>query len=290
MLHPHLSVLKTALAALLCAAATPLAAQDVPAPPPARPPLALMGTIPIYWGEADGLSALLDGSATPHWARAELERHWQLVPLDHLDGGALDGLDRLLLAQPRAFTAPENVALDAWVRGGGRLLLFADPLLTGESRFALGDRRRPQDVVLLSPILTHWGLRLEFDENQPPAVQMREFAGTALPVRLAGRLVADADAGPDVACTVEAAGLVAACALGQGQVLVVADAALLDLHDPAPCAAPALAALVARLFGQMRENAGTGAAGGPEPAENCHFLPNRAGREATPGVDPPPLK
>ncbi|MGC1271502.1 MAG: ABC transporter [Croceibacterium sp.] len=268
MSHPHLSALKAAFAALACAGAVPLAAQTPPEPP-ARPALALMGTIPIFWGEADGLSDLLNGSGTPHWARAQLERQWRLVPLDHLDGAALNGVERLLLAQPRAFTPAENVALDAWVRGGGQLLLFADPMLTGESRFALGDRRRPQDVALLSPILAHWGLRLEFRDDEPAAVQMREFAGKSLPVRLAGQLVTD---GVGAGCALESAGLIAACPLGQGQVLVVADAALLDLHEPAPCASPALEALAARAFAQARENAGAIAENNPKPAENCDFV------------------
>ena len=51
------------------------------------------------------------------------------------------------------------------MRGGGRVLLFADPMLTRHSAFALGDRRRPQDVVLLSPILARWRLELQFDES-----------------------------------------------------------------------------------------------------------------------------
>lgn len=276
MSPPHLSALKAAFAALVCACAVPLAAQ-APPEPPARPPLALMGTIPIFWGEADGLSDLLNGSGTPHWARAQLERQWRLVPLDHLDGAALNGVERLLLAQPRAFTPAENVALDAWVRGGGQLLLFADPMLTGESRFALGDRRRPQDVALLSPILAHWGLRLEFRDDESAAVQMREFAGKSLPVRLAGRLVADR---AGTGCALESAGLIAACALGQGQVVVVADAALLDLHEPAPCAAPALEALAARTFAPARENAGAIAKNGSELAENCDFVPDPAAQKA----------
>src|SRR5688500_18207995 len=131
------------------------------------PELGLMGTIPIYWGEAGDFGEVLAGSGNAHWARARLETDYQLSPLDTLDEDSLAGIDLLLLAQPRALSPAENVALDAWVRGGGRLLLFADPMLTGESRFAIGDRRRPQDVILLSPILDHWGLAVAFDDDRP---------------------------------------------------------------------------------------------------------------------------
>ena len=71
---------------------------------------------------------------------------------------------------------------------GGLLLLFADPLLTGESRYAIGDRRRPQDVALLSPILAHWGLELRFAEQPDAAPQLRALGDLALPVEQPGQL------------------------------------------------------------------------------------------------------
>ena len=47
------------------------------------------------------------------------------------------------MAQPLA-QAPENlVALDDWVRGGGRVLLLADPMLEWPSKRPLGDPLRP---------------------------------------------------------------------------------------------------------------------------------------------------
>lgn len=211
--------------------------------------LGLIGSIPIYWGESGGVEDLLGGQAEPHWARALLEESYRLRPLDTLDADALAGLDLLLLAQPRPLSPAENVALDAWVRGGGRLLLFADPLLTGESRFPLGDRRRPQDTILLSPLLGHWGLALEFDGDQPAGIRLVDAGGVPLPVDLAGRFAA---VEPQSGCRLEAEAIVAWCAIGSGAALVVADAALLDLHDPHPAAAPAIRALIARLAGPNR--------------------------------------
>lgn len=226
------------LAALL--AATPACSQ--PAPEPAAPlELGLSGTIPIYWGEAAGPAELLSGGTT-HWARAQVERSFTLRPLDLLDDDSLDGLERLLLAQPRALSPEENVALDAWVRGGGQLLLFADPLLTGESRFAVGDRRRPQDIVLLSPILTRWGLTLLFDEDQPPGFTVREVAGISVPLNLAGHFAGE------TACTLAGQAVLARCAIGKGTVTILADAALLDLHKPHPAAPAALDRLMAEAF------------------------------------------
>lgn len=190
--------------------------------------MGLFTSLPILWGEAASATDLLRADAPPHWARAVLARHGAVRPLDTL--ADLDGLTLLVLAQPRPLSPQENVTLDRWVRGGGRVLLFADPMLTQHSAFALGDRRRPQDVVLLSPILARWGLALQFDEDQ--SADEREVAvfGAAIPVVLPGRFgLAPGTRG----CRLEAAGLAARCQIGRGQVLAIADAALLDNGDPA---------------------------------------------------------
>ncbi len=233
---------RSALALALLALAGPACAQE---PAETRAPLMLMGTVPIYWGESDQLSDLLSGSNDPHWARPVLERGFTLVPLDTLAPDQLaQGGGRLLLAQPRTLSAAENVALDDWVRGGGHVLLFADPLMTGESRFGIGDRRRPQDVALLSPLLGHWGLQLQFDDEQALGLVPGDAGVTGLPVNLPGRLVASAGG----ECRVLGDGLAARCQLGAGEALIVADAAVLDLAGPWPGAERGLAALIESIF------------------------------------------
>lgn len=257
-----------ALSAALCLIAQPALTQGPGQRQADLPDLAVMGTVPLYWGEAEGIADLVQGRAEPHWARSVLERTHVVHPLDRLDGASLKERQRLLLAQPRALTAAENVALDDWVRGGGQLLLFADPMLTGESRFGLGDRRRPQDVILLSPILTRWGLRLDFADDQPAGIRFGEIAGQPVPVNLPGHL---AVVGGEPPCRIEAGGLAASCTIGAGQVLVWADAAVLDLHHPDSAAAMALAALVQRAFADSREIAGHGGGAACETAENSRF-------------------
>jgi hypothetical protein len=191
--------------------------------------IGLFTSLPILWAEADSVSAMLRNDAPPHWARGELEHRGALLALDNLTPGArgLGRIDLLVLAQPRPLAPDENVALDNWVRGGGRVLLFADPMLTAPSSFALGDKRRPQDIAMLSPILGHWGLRLEFDDNQPAGEHRVVSAGMVLPVNLPGRLVVTGGncVSPDI-------GLVARCRIGKGEALVVGDAALLEPVGP----------------------------------------------------------
>lgn len=192
-------------------------------------PIGLFTSLPILWRETDSVTGLLNGEAPAHWALAVMERHGEIHPLDTLagkDGNLPLGEDGILvLAQPRPLAPQENVALDAWVRAGGRALLFADPMLTAHSRFAPGDNRRPQDIVLLSPILKRWGLELQFAETQPYGEDDMVLFGGHVPVNLPGRFAALAGS----SCTIESpSGLAALCRIGRGEVLAIADAALLE--------------------------------------------------------------
>lgn len=260
--------LKIVALAALALAAAPIAAQETqPAPEPSTT-IALMGTIPIYWGEADGFDEMLAGEAQPHWARAVLERRATLVVFDYLSAEALAPHRALLLAQPRGLTAEENVALDSWVRGGGHVLLFADPMMTGESRFGIGDRRRPQDVALLSPILAHWGLELMIDAAQAEELTFVNHSGESLPVNMRGVW---APRGGSQDCAIAGDGLLAHCGLGLGQVLLVADAALLDLVGPYAGAEAGFESLLADIFPQFGESAGVEADPAPQLTGNRQF-------------------
>lgn len=208
-----------------------------------RPRLGLMTTLPIYWGEHEDFANLLAPAADAGWVRRTLEADYRLEPLDTLDAQALVGRKLLILAQPRALSPRENVALDSWVRAGGRVLIFADPLLTAHSRFPIGDSRRPQAVALLSPILAHWGLEL-VDPGNGEATTSVELDGQTLPVAAPGRLRPTAGSG----CTVLLDGLLARCALGRGQATILADAAVLDEDGAQAANAAALKAVLDRAF------------------------------------------
>jgi hypothetical protein len=208
-----------ALAAVLLAH-SPLLAKPSPVPR-----IGLFSSLPIVLPEADDVRSLLRSPAPRHWALATLSARGELVPLDTLV--RLKGLNLLVMAQPRALSPQENMALDRWVRRGGRLLLFADPLLTQESTFGLGDRRAPQAVALLSPILSHWGLDLQFDDEQPIGEHVIDAFGGSFPVNLPGAFALGNS--PRI-CQIPAdgAGLIAQCRIGKGRVLAIADAALFE--------------------------------------------------------------
>lgn len=206
--------------------------------------IGLSTSLPLIWGEGGDIRGQLADSAPRHWALAVLERHGKVVPLDTLAGPQGLGLPPdglLVLAQPRPLSPEENVALDAWVRDGGRLLLFADPMLTAESAYAIGDPRRPETIAMLSPILRHWGLEPEFDDAQPPGERTLTPFGISLPVDLPGRFRTLAAA----PCRLQADGFAAECDIGKGRVIVLADAAVFDGDDAGR--SKALAALLSLL-------------------------------------------
>ena len=229
--------------ARLCAAVLTagLLAACAPAPPQ---DVRLFTSLPILWGESDSLAGVID--AQPHWVAEALRAKGSVVALDSLEGLEPDGTGLLILAQPRPLSPAENVALDEWVAGGGHVLLFADPLLTEDSGFALGDRRRPEGTVLLSPILRRWGLELLFDESQPAGQRAVQVFGEEVPVELAGQFL---HTGRNPTCRVEGKGLAAWCRVGKGSVLAIADAALLDA---APEGRQARRAVLMTLIGKAR--------------------------------------
>lgn len=202
---------------------------DEPPVPRQKQQLGLMTSLPIYWSGGE-LADMLTDEGEPHWVRSFLEKQYELVLLDSFaaaDGlvpnAQLAGLTQLVLAQPAALPPADLVALDDWVRSGGRLLLFADPMLTEETDFGLGDKRRPQDMATLSPLLKRWGLEEGFDPAQldlPSAVTVQD---QDMPVHIYGQF-ASADAS---ACTLLGERLVADCVIGDGRAVIILDAHML---------------------------------------------------------------
>ncbi|HUD27452.1 MAG TPA: ABC transporter [Novosphingobium sp.] len=238
----------------------------------ATPPqgtIGLYSSLPIAWNESADLRGLLADEAPPHWALKTLRGRGRVIPLDTLADreGKLplpaDGV--LVLAQPRPLMPQENVALDAWVRAGGRVLLFADPMLTAESLFGPGDPRRPQDIAMLSTILARWGLAQTFEFDQPTGERTVPLPEGDLPVNLPGVFAISGNAGDGVGkdgdvvarCHLEADGLLADCISGKGRILAISDAALLENPEDSG-AVPLRRMILGGLLDRLSSSAGSG--------------------------------
>jgi hypothetical protein len=202
-------------------------ADDLP-----RERVGLMTSLPIYWSETAEFAAFASGQGELPWVRAALEEDYVLQPLDTLvneDGSGRESYDRLIIAQPRALSPQDNVALDEWVNNGGRLLLVIDPLLTGNYSVPLGHPSHPMAVGLLPPVLERWGIGVRYDENQPFALRTIEADGFEIPVAMAGE--AHLLGSGFATCDVSHEGVLARCDVGRGRVTLLADAALFEFHQ-----------------------------------------------------------
>ncbi|MCR9180409.1 MAG: GldG family protein [Erythrobacteraceae bacterium] len=245
--------------ALLAGALLMLAGCGAPAETAAaaRPELGLMTSLPLYWQADAAMADIAAGRSPLPWQRQLIETRHVLVPLDTLSAipalapnapetDPLAGITRLAVIQPRGLSPADNVALDDWVRAGGRLLLALDPALTGGYDLPLGDPRRPVDSALIPPVVERWGLAIRFDEAQPLAVIAAPFAGDEIPLALPGRIAIADPARAD--CVLAAQDAIATCRVGKGQVTLIADAALFEHAELAGEDGAALARLLGAAF------------------------------------------
>ena len=189
---------------------------EVPAarPPAERPTLVLLTSLPLVFGESFGLDS--GGSAV----LTRLEQRYNVLPIGVADAASLEGQRLLLMAHPRAQPAEVLIELDQWVRGGGRVLLLADPRLDWPSERPLGDKLRPPPAFADTGLLGHWGLKLSGPEPQGPAEagNGRQTILASSPGKLASQ-----------DCTVVGNGFVARCRVGRGRATIIADADFLNV-------------------------------------------------------------
>lgn len=188
---------------------------EEPAQERERPALLLLTSLPLMFGEQFSI----EGGGSD--ALTTLERHYRVLPISVTDPAELRRGRLLLMAHPQAQTAEDLVALDEWVRGGGRVLLLADPLLEWPSERPLGDPLRPPPMFADTGLLEHWGLRLDAPDRRGP--QVRQLGGREVLTSSPGSL--------NGTCEISRDRLVAHCRVGKGFATIVADADLLGVQN-----------------------------------------------------------
>ena len=177
-----------------------------------RHKLLLLTSLPLVFGEQFSLEA--KGSPV----LSALRERYDVAPISVSSAPELARGDLLLMAHPLAQTPENLVALDAWVRKGGRVLLLADPMLEWPSERPLGDPLRPPAMFMDTGLLQHWGVRLDAPDQRGP--QTREIAGRTVLTMSPGTLAGN--------CELSADRLVAHCRIGKGRVTIIADADVLN--------------------------------------------------------------
>lgn len=209
-----------------------------PAPASAGAPAVTMLTgLPLRWSASPSIAAMIAEGTNDDPALVRLTATGPLSLVDSLADHVPPPGGTLLIAHPRALAPQELVAIDAFVRGGGRAVVFADALSGWPARHPLGDPRNAPVTSLLTPLLDHWGVTLGEAPAQEGKALPVDVDGAHLRLFSAGRL----DRLPS-ACRAFADRRAAWCRIGQGEVWLLGDADLLfaPLWQPLVPGAPHL--------------------------------------------------
>jgi len=226
-----IAAVSVAAAALVFAADRHRSPEIEPRPAAQRPTLLLLTSLPLVFGEQFSLQ----GGGSP--ALKALDTRYRVVPISVTEPADLGKGRLLLMAHPLAQPAEDLVALDQWVRNGGRVLLLADPMLEWPSSRPLGDPLRPPAMFMDTGLLAHWGLRL--DAPDAHGFKAEKLGGYDVVTLSPGALFG--------ACDISADRLLARCRIGKGVATIVADADLLDTQDLGTKAAHNLDGLLSEL-------------------------------------------
>ena len=177
-----------------------------------RPALLLLTSLPLVFGE----DFSIQDAGSP--ALKALNSRYRVIPISVADPAELAKGKLLVMAHPLAQPAEDLVALDHWVRRGGRVLLLADPMLEWPSKRPLGDPLRPPPIFMDTGLLGHWGLRLDAPDDRGPVT--RKLGGFEVLTVSPGLLFGG--------CSISGDRLVAHCRIGKGEATIIADADLLD--------------------------------------------------------------
>lgn len=182
----------------------------------------ILSSLPLEQTHGETVAARLHGEIQVAPALALLRDQFTVRFIDDVTAGDLAATDVLLLAHPRALSPQSLVAIDYWVRGGGRAIVLADGLSSWPPSYPLGDPRNPPVTSLLTPLLTHWGVRLDAPSPADSGLRLWQQDQHRLHLLSAGRLVRE-----NGGCALSNDGIYGDCAIGAGRVLLFADADLL---------------------------------------------------------------
>jgi hypothetical protein len=201
------------------------------APPAAGAPVTMLTGLPLRWSADGDMAAMIAQGMSDDPALQRIEAAGPVRLIDSLIDHPPAPGGTLFLAHPRALAPRELVAVDAFVRGGGRAVILADALSGWPARHPLGDPRNPPVTSLLTPLLDHWGVTLgaaPADEGKPLAA---DVGGARLRLFSAGRF----ERFP-ATCQAYAARRIVHCRIGHGEAWLVGDADLIfaPLWQPVP--------------------------------------------------------
>jgi ABC-type uncharacterized transport system involved in gliding motility auxiliary subunit len=154
---------------------------------PEPPVLGLISALPLEYGPG-GPMAAAQGQSQPYFLYDQLQEAFDVRTLGPVFTKIDDDVDVLLIAHPGELGEAELYAIDQYVMGGGRALVFLDPYLESSS-FMQGAMGGGVPVSsTLGPLLQSWGVALTEDR----VVADRALAHrVSVPDQRGGRAVKD---------------------------------------------------------------------------------------------------
>lgn len=193
-----------------------------------RAKIQLMTSLPIVWGDGASMESIIAGKSSPAPIYAHWQKHYDITAVDSFDSLENSGTDIVLLVQPPAMDPADLAAFDAWVRAGGKAIILTDPMLIWPTEFPLGDKRRPLASGLLSPLLSHWGLKMQITDEGTGSAKL-EFPGATITAVGIGTFKSlPSRHNGQAECAFSAANVMARCALDDGHAIILADADFLN--------------------------------------------------------------
>ncbi|MBV9331487.1 MAG: Gldg family protein [Alphaproteobacteria bacterium] len=125
---------------------------------PKRPGVTIISSLPLDTG-AGGMAAALQGQAQPFAIYQELSTAYRTQMLDAGFGQIPSDTDVLVLVHPPPLSSAQLDAIDQFVLGGGRALIFVDPNSEiAQASAGIQQQSTAQATSDLAPLLASWGV------------------------------------------------------------------------------------------------------------------------------------
>lgn len=139
---------------------------------PKKPVIGILSSLPLDTG-AGGMMAAMQGRSRPYGAYQQLQQNYRTKMLSGDFTSIPKDVDVLMIVQPNKLTDSQRYAIDQFVLGGGRALVFVDPDsgLAKQTR-SMGGQPGSDTASDLPTLLKAWGVAF----NPGKVVADRELA------------------------------------------------------------------------------------------------------------------
>ncbi|MEX1147669.1 MAG: Gldg family protein [Sphingomonadales bacterium] len=148
---------------------------------PERPVLGLVTSLPLEYGPG-GPMAAAQGQSQPYFIHEQLRQSFDVRDLGLVFDTIDADVDVLMIAHAGELGAAELYAIDQYVLGGGRALVFVDPYLESRAYMQSMPGSAMALTSTLSPLLERWGVatvpdRVVIDRALAHRVSMADASG-----------------------------------------------------------------------------------------------------------------